>query len=175
MVQNKANNHTTNHPLVIIFYYNNIHSRLVPGECLFTHLFFTKMRLNYPKTNPKRQRKCVFVIVNVQERISRKMTKNKQKPAKTSTRVDWVHKVKESQSWAQIVKRDPQSLKICKNDPWWESLKKWQDWSLKFQYWHIQSLMEIFEEKVKVNPQAFKFVIISPWILFWQNQSLEFH
>ena len=58
----------------------NSHSRFAnkgksPGECLFTHLFFTKLRLNNPKTNPNCQRKCVFVIVNVQVRISYKETK----------------------------------------------------------------------------------------------------
>ena len=31
MVQNNASNHPTNHPLVIFFYYNNIHRRLVPN------------------------------------------------------------------------------------------------------------------------------------------------
>lgn len=49
---------------------------------------------NNPKTNSKHQRKYVFVIVNVQKRISRKMMKNKQNPTKTSTRVERVKKSK---------------------------------------------------------------------------------
>ena len=63
---------------------------MATGEYLFTHLFFIKMRLNNPKTNSKRQRKSVFVIVNVQVQISREMTKNKQKSTKMSTRVERV-------------------------------------------------------------------------------------
>lgn len=87
-------------------------SSSIPGEYLFTHLFFTKIRLNNPKTNPNCQRKCVFVIVNVQVWIFHKKTKLKQNPAKTSKRVERSQKVKVVVQKVKEMLRNP-----------WESLK----------------------------------------------------
>ena len=116
------------------------------------------------------------MFVNVQVRIYRKKTKNKQKPAKTSTRVERVRKSSWKSSWA--LKSQKRSFKFVRFAKFTLkcNLKNWQEWPLKFQIWHVWSLENSKVENIKYSP-----CIIQTWqerpllrtLESYQNQSLE--
>lgn len=126
------------------------------GECLFTHLFLSKLRLNRPKTNHKCQKYVVFVFLHMQVQILKKWTKitrkrqhehengkgNKEpRPGKDFSRKDHVY--------AQMLQL---AIGIILQS-WSLNFVHWQNWPLLFlpksyKVFHLQNITN------SINPKS---------------------